>query len=265
SDHLWELLDAALAIEGDFAVKLFELTGFALWGNRVDLSHPAGTLAGQTAAEDDLLVDDRDRVVAYLDAQRAGANTATIHVVQDNTGTELAMDLVLIDFLLANGYPVMLHLKSHPTFVSDTTIPDVWQMLEAMTARGDQAAALADRLRLAWAEERLRLAAHPFWVSSQFMRDLPASLRQIFAEATLVILKGDVNYRRAVGDTVEWEDVSWMAVMEHFPAPILALRSIKCDVVVGVPAAITGPLDAHDPSWRLTGQYGVIQWAEGQS
>jgi uncharacterized protein with ATP-grasp and redox domains len=258
SSHLWALLDTALSIEGDFEDRVSGLIDFALWGNRADLSHPAGTLAGQTAADDDLLVDERDRVVAYFANNR---DSATIHIVADNAGNELAMDFVLIDTLLAHAYTVMLHLKAHPTYVSDATIPDVWHMLDTMTAQGHHAAALADRLRRAWAEKRFRLAAHPFWVSSRFLRDLPTNLRRLFEGAALVILKGDVNYRRAVGDAVWPEDVSFSAVMDHFPAPVLALRSIKCDVLVGVSPAITGPLDAQDPAWRLTGQYGVIQCA----
>ena len=264
SDHLWALLDTALAVEGDFAAKLSDLIGFALWGNRVDLSHPAGILAGKTASENDLLADDRPRLIDYLVTGHADTARAMIHIVQDNGGTELAMDLVLADTLLANGRDVVLHLKAHPTFVSDTTIPDVWHMLDTMTAHGAQTAALADRLRRAWADERFLLAAHPFWVSSQFLHDIPSPLHHIFGHAELVIIKGDVNYRRAVGDAIWPDDTSFSAIMSYFPVPLLALRSIKCDVLVGVPAAITQQLDTQNPSWRLTGQYGVIQLAQSK-
>ncbi len=45
----------------------------------------------------------------------------------DNAGFEFICDLCLVDFLLgrAFGNQVYLHLKPHPTFVSDAMIKDV--------------------------------------------------------------------------------------------------------------------------------------------
>jgi uncharacterized protein with ATP-grasp and redox domains len=260
-DNLWAVLDAALAVDGDFAEKFAALLGFALWGNRVDLSHPAGSLAGQAAAEDDLLVDRRGDVLNYLGRVGVTAGNVTIHMIIDNTGTELATDCVLADALLTGGYEVVLHLKAHPTYVSDATTADMWHLLDAMTARGGPPAALADRLRQAWREERLRLVTPPFWVSSRFLWDMPPGLRAAFEGAHLVILKGDVNYRRAIGDTVWPTELSFSAVMDYFPAPLVALRSLKCDALVDVPENIVRALDARNDSWRTTGQYGVIQFA----
>jgi len=261
-----QLIAAALDVEGSFADRLGLLLAYDLWGNRVDLSHPASDLADEAADEDDLLVDEREAVVRYLtstggDGARAGG---AIHVVVDNAGTELALDLVLVDLLLAEGSsPVVLHVKPHPIYVSDTTAADFWHVLDALEPGGGPAAALVRRLRRAFEVGRLRLATHWIWGSGRFLWEMPPALREAFSRARLVILKGDVNYRRAVGDTLWGDAVAFSDVMRYFPAPVLALRSIKCDVTVGLPPARTAQLDATQAGWRVTGQYGVIQFAPG--
>jgi len=264
-EHFLELLNTALEATGDFEDKLAVLLSLALWGNRVDLSHPAKDLADQTAAEDDLLADDRQAVLRYVASDSRATNRSGIHLIADNSGTELAVDLVLIDLLLANSdQSIVLHVKSHPTFVSDATIPDTWNIIRTMETKGGLLTELAHRLRAAWAARRFVLATHPFWNSSHFLWDLPRTLNVVFRQAHLVILKGDANYRRAIGDAL-WEDgIPFSAVLDYFPAPILALRTLKSDGVVGLPRGLTQRLDRLDPVWRTTGRYGVIQFAANQ-
>jgi len=263
SDNLWQLLHAALDVDADFDEALSVLLSYSLWGNRVDLSHPAGSLAGETASDDDLLVDDRAQLQDYLTSTASDESRAhSLHIVADNAGTELAMDLALADLWLSRvSQTVVLHLKSHPTFVSDATIPDLWHTLRALTDHGGQPAALAQRLHRAWQAGRLTLAAHSFWNSSYFLWEMPPLLQQALAHARLVILKGDANYRRATGDAIWEAGTPFPDAVDYFPAPILALRSLKSDTLVGVPDAITRRLDASSDTWRTTGQYGVMQFA----
>jgi len=261
NDRLWALLDGALAIEGDFAERLDALLLDVLWGNRADLSHPAGGLTHHDADHDELLADDRRTVTRYLAAD-APSGRAGIHLVLDNSGIELALDLALADLLLArSGEQVVLHAKHHPTYVSDATIADVWRVLEAMAERGGAASALGERLRAAWQAGRLALAAHPFWTSSRFWRAMPPALAGALARARLIVIKGDVNYRRAVDDALWDPALSFADVMRFFPAPILALRSVKSDPLVGVPLERVHALDEAEPGWRITGRYGVIELA----
>ncbi len=261
NDHLWELLEAALRIEGDFETRLFELMLAALWGNRADLSHPAGALARAEAAEDELLADERQTAARYLAAGTAEGR-AGVHLVLDNGGVELALDLALADLLLTHGgEQVVLHAKDHPTYVSDATIPDVWRMIEAMQARGAAVRAAGERLHAAWEVGQLVLGAHPFWTSSRFWRAMPAVLSDALVRARLIVLKGDVNYRRAVSDALWDPALSFADVMRFFPAPILALRSVKSDPLVGAQVERVRALDEAEPGWRVTGRYGVIQFA----
>ncbi|NLX10744.1 MAG: protein-glutamate O-methyltransferase family protein [Chloroflexi bacterium] len=262
------LLEAALAAEGDLAERLRLRLAFALWGNRVDLSHQASELAGEAVREDDLLVDDRGALLDHLLADGPGGaalRPGAIHLIADNAGSELAMDLLLIDLLLeAGAETVVLHLKWHPTYVSDAMIRDAWAMIDAFEARGGAAAALAGRLRAAWQSGRFRLATHPYWTSGRFLFEMPPALHQVFEGARLVILKGDANYRRAAGDGLWGEGTSFAQMMDYFPAPFVALRTLKSDVSAGLPVERVRRLDADQTGWRITGRYGVIQFAPGR-
>jgi hypothetical protein len=172
------------------------------------------------------------------------------------------MDLVLSDMLLESGtQAVVLHVKAHPTFVSDAIVFDVWDVIRTMEASGARPAVLAKRLRHAWNEGRFKIANHLYWNSSRFLWDLPPTLHRLFTQADLAILKGDANYRRAVGDAIWDVEIPFSSVMQYFPAPLIALRSLKSDVIADLPVEVVRRLDQTVDKWRVGGLYGVIQFA----
>lgn len=262
--QLWQNLAAMLAVAadpatGDQETRLADLLRLVLWSNRADLSHAAGQLDASGAAPDsDLLVDDRAAAAPYL----LGAGGGAVHVVCDNAGIELSGDLALADFLLAHGVEVVaLHLKSHPTFLSDATIADAWKLIDAMAGQAGAACDLAMRLRAAWSAGRLRLTAHPFWNSSRFIWAMPDALAESLRAARLVIVKGDANYRRVVGDALWPPETPFADVVGGLGVPLLALRSLKSDTIVGLPAGLAARLDQEEAGWRVSGRRGVIQAA----
>ena len=40
--------------------------------------------------------------------------------------------------------------------------------------------------------------------------------------------------------------------------PVLSLRTIKSDVVVGIPLDISERLDKEEPGWRISGKYAIV-------
>jgi hypothetical protein len=112
-------------------------------------------------------------------------------------------------------------------------------------------------LRQALLDARLALAPHPFWNSAGSLWDAPAELEQPFAEARLVILKGDAHYRRMVGDASWPPDTPSARVTCYFPAPLLSLRTLKSDPIVGLAPGQAAALDALDATWRVNGQRGL--------
>jgi hypothetical protein len=149
-ERLWQRLERATAGAGlPRRERLASLLEACLWANRVDLSYTIAA-SREHAGDADLLADDRARVVPLLDGDEAH-----VHVVLDNAGTELCLDLVLVDAILeAPRSRVTLHLKIEPTFVSDATPRDLWRFADALDVRGGPPAVLAARLRAAFDEGR---------------------------------------------------------------------------------------------------------------
>ncbi len=230
----------------------------SLWGNRVDLSMHGFIALDARHDASNLLADDTARVWAHAQAHRGA-----ITILCDNAGTELGFDLALADFLLRADLAarVTLQLKPQPTFVSDALIADVRATLTTFAQAAEPALRdLATRLAHAETERRFILRDHPFWVSGSFFHDLPGDLRAALAENILVIAKGDANYRRLIGDC-HWEPATpFAAAVAHFPAPVVALRTTKSQVIVGLQPGEAERLRAQDPAWLTSGQRGVIQF-----
>ena len=256
SDAHWLLLEAALQEQGSPRYRLAHIIRQSLWGNRIDLSFPSSLSYGTEVGEDDLLVDETEAAVAQL-----MDGSGPVHLIADNAGSELTMDLALADLLLENrALSVMIHLKLHPTFVSDATPTDVWRFWKMLASRQGNAAVFGDRLRQAFDSGRLRLLPNLFWNSSYFLWEMPPHLQRVFAGARLVVIKGDANYRRMVGDAVWPADTPFVAVTSYFPVPLLALRTLKSDPLVGLETGQAALLDESDPRWRVNGKRGVVQF-----
>jgi len=255
SEALWQGVEAVAdhAARGDELVHA--LLDLALWGNRVDLSYAVGTTFGRAGESHDLLCDDRGRAVGEL--LRPGGD---VHLVADNTGTELSMDLALADVLMAaSGARVSLHVKMAPVFVSDAVVADVWNMVFALRARGGSCSALGARLERAFDAGQLRVLPDFYWNGPRFLWDRPARISAELDRASMVVFKGDANYRRVIGDALWPPETTLHAATGYFPAPLLLLRTMKSDAVVGLPAGLATRLDAADGDWRINARRGLIQ------
>jgi uncharacterized protein with ATP-grasp and redox domains len=236
----------------------------ALWGNRADLSmFSAHGIAAMRARRENerefLMVDDTARVWNHLQTR-----TARVDFICDNAGTELAYDLALVDFLLRANLAerVVMHVKPQPFYVSDAMVHDVEHTLDAF-AKSESARVreIAERLARARTLSRLTLMTHPFWVLCKFFFEMPDDLRATLTPAHLIISKGDANYRRLVGD-FHWEPTTLFAnVTEHMPAPLVAVRTTKAPLIVGLQPNEPARLRSLDPNWLVNGKRGVIQFS----
>ncbi len=232
----------------------------SLWGNRTDLSYDAVIQNGAGGRMDEersnLLVDDTWRVWEHLHR-----HTGHLVIIADNAGTELLVDLALIDFLLSENLArqVTMHLKPQPFFVSDTMPADLESGLQAIGSGGQSARGLGERTREYLERGRLQLQAHWFYTTSLFYFQLPHDLLGELHAADLVILKGDVNYRRLLGDAHWAPATPFEAATAYFPAPLLALRTMKAELIVGVRQEQVERLDEQDPDWMVNARRGLIQ------
>ena len=185
----------------------------------------------------------------------------------DNAGFELCTDLLLADHLLTSGAAavVRLRVKHHPTFVSDVLEADVDGTSDALAADGGRhpaAAAAAARWRGRRTDGSLVCRAEPYWAMPYPLWEMPADIRaDLAATSDLVIIKGDANYRRALGDRPWPLDARFDDVVSYAPAPLLALRTLKAELGCGMPKAKTDAAAAADPTWLTDGAWGVIQLA----
>jgi hypothetical protein len=188
-----------------------------------------------------------------------------VDILVDNAGTELLSDLALVDALLSDsqGRQVVMHAKVDPTFVSDATVDDVRHTIDLLAEQPPGCSrALGERLREAFELGRFDVRTHRFWNSPLFFWDLPADLSADLAGAGVVIVKGDANYRRLVGDCRWATDASFAHLCEYFPSSIIALRVLKSEVVTGFPSSQVEALDGRAPAWRTNGRFAVAQWRE---
>ncbi|MEU8204656.1 damage-control phosphatase ARMT1 family protein [Streptosporangium sp. NPDC049046] len=234
----------------------------ALWGNRADLVFRVAAGPELAGRESGLLADDSALLWSLVDGGEAGRGGLTrICLVADNAGSELLPDLVLIDHLLhARGAgEVVLHVKPLPYYLSDATPADVLACLRRMAAAGGEAGEVAGRLRAALGSGRLLLRAYAFSCAPLPYHEMPFGMREDFASASLTIMKGDLNYRRLVGDRAWPHTTPFAEATAYFPGPVVALRTLKSEVAVGLDGDVVMSLEATGGPWLTTGAHGLIQ------
>ncbi|MFJ3668943.1 damage-control phosphatase ARMT1 family protein [Streptomyces sp. NPDC090106] len=226
----------------------------SLWGNRADLGFRLSADAGTPVAA--LVADDSAELEALLDPP------GTLFLVADNAGRELIPDLLLIAHLLTLGRVdrAVLHVKPYPYYVSDATTADVVDAVRRLTRAPGAAAGYGRTLWSAMADGTLTVRAHPFSCAPLPYASMPGDLRAELAEASLTVVKGDLNYRRLVGDR-RWPATTPFAdVTAGFPSPVAALRTLKSDVIVGLaPATEAALVEAEGQRWRTGGTHALIQ------
>jgi len=249
-----------------------------LWGNRCDLSISCGTDNSQTENplsqidrfRPNILVNDSSKVwdLFAQTSQRNSAAGIRLDVVFDNSGFELFTDLCLVDFLCAAGLvgKVRFYVKNMPWYVSDTMTKDFHWVLNYLTSQGE-----SESLRVAarrWQDYvstgRWQLEEDGFWTLSydySEMKERDPHLYNKLSEADLIIFKGDLNYRKLVGD-LDWDPTTpFEEVLRGFhPAPLCSLRTIKADVVAGLNPGQAEATANISSNWMITGDFALVQF-----
>ncbi|MCU6535087.1 damage-control phosphatase ARMT1 family protein, partial [Klebsiella pneumoniae] len=143
-----------------------------------------------------------------------------IDFIVDNAGFELIGDLCLADFLLATNAAekVYLHLKTHPVFVSDAMGKDIRYTIEFLDRSIDlNVKAFAERLKNYIDNDRLVCRENQFWTSPLAFWEMPDSLYAELVQSSLILVKGDANYRRTLGDRHWPYTISYQDVTSYFP------------------------------------------------
>ncbi|CAH8478955.1 unnamed protein product [Schistosoma turkestanicum] len=292
----------------------------SLWANEFDLSlNPDGKFQqiGFDQISDfiervqkQIVVNDGDALYRFcknfsdLISSRDFNRKLRVAIILDNSGPELVADLTLAEYFLASQIAehVSFYGKSIPWFVSDVTGKDFNWLLnlnssDSEGANNDHYAQLISKWCQLWRkriqDSSFRFKTSYFWTTPCTygeMEAIDAALYQnLSRDYDLIIFKGDLNYRKLLGDR-QWRPDSLDDKVSAFrqvqigrPASctcsekfgdsksgdpiidclcgpmVVALRIAKSDVGVGVDHDLLIELQNKTKQWWTIGEYGFIQ------
>ena len=209
--------------------------------------------------EEYILSNQLEQIAAHL----CGLSGRRLDLLLDNAGFEFICDLALIDLAFERGWAgeVVLHVKGHPTFVSDVIAENVSETIRYISEQENtKVQTWGRRLSSAMQNGRIRVRADYFWNYPVPYWQMPERLISEFARCGLAISKGDLNYRRLTGELRWPADKPFQQVAGTFPCPLGALRTCKSDVVTGLRSGLAEVIARRDPEWRVNGRWGLAQW-----
>ena len=287
------VLDGVLAVEpvsqADLRLEFEQFCLASLWGNQMDLSIHAGKTAEEIASivhsdhgeatKKYLLVNEILQGFDACFSDTAAGDAGTVHIVLDNSGAELFMDLCLADWLVSQNVAssVVLHCKDIPWFVSDVTMRDFDVLIETMRKHDGCDGTLAkvlDRWSTHFETGKWQKSTHDFFTSFypyRYLSKVAPSLAKQIESAKLCIFKGDLNYRKLIQDC-SWPFPFTTPFVEAIGpelnslANVLALRTAKADVAAGLLEGTAERLEAtegsYHTSWLVTGKFALAQFAQ---
>ena len=195
-----------------------------------------------------------------------------VHIITDNCGLELISDILLGSYLLKFTCvsEIVFHIKRFPIFVSDTIMSDVEDAVSILNdklegglafipesiSESDRTYSFADM-----PEKKLHFKVNDIWHRETLFKDTEEFKAWNNDDScALIIVKGDLNYRRLVGD-YHWENTASTAdKTSYIKKPLLIIRSLKSNVILNVSKEDVERLDKSAPNWKISGQYGIIQF-----
>lgn len=258
---------------GDFFCRLLKQD---LWGNRNDLSITLGAETEQAESNplqeidkfnSDLLIDQTFEIWHCL--SESDKENKIVDIICDNSGFELLSDLILCDFIIQHKLAAKIRLRTKriPWFISDVTPKDFYFTLDQLEKSSDLILSDAGRRYKSYIAngqfELIEPADHFFTSPYEFqkMQKIAPALWDSIAESHLAIFKGDLNYRKLLGDVNCDPTTIFRIALNYFiPTNLCALRTVKADLICGLTPGASERLFEKDPRWMATGQYGVIQF-----
>lgn len=112
--------------------------------------------------------------------------------------------------------------------------------------------------------------ADDYWTYPHVFRDMKKydyNLYRSLQYAAAIMFKGDLNYRKLLGDRNVNPYIGFETCLQGFmPAPIIAVRTVKADLICGLPKPKPRQMGKYeqlqklDEHWMEKGDYGLIQY-----
>lgn len=257
-----------------------------LWANKNDLSLSSGNDVSSKihnlielldSFRPNILCDHSEQLWQYLKNLKLNKENGSvcIDIVLDNCSIELAADLILCDFLLRNELvdKIRLHGKAYSWFISDVTRSDFEYLIQQLQSSNSLIINnfLTRLNKYMHQENRLELNCEDaFWTlpySFDQMERINSTMYLKFkSTSSLIIFKGDLNYRKLIGD-LEWDLSTPLveAVREFKPTSLCAIRTLKSDLAANLDRENPNFIEiikkyADSTKWMTTGDYGLVQF-----
>lgn len=260
-----------------------------LSSNSNDLSQMAWNRTTKTK-----VVDNQNEIDLFIDYISSPSNQVEeVNFLVDNSGVELFNDLILAMLLVEKRFTskVIFNVKSLPVFVSDVTISDISNIVcivkeQVLALKESQSKKIImqketgvqiheysekDFMHMIKILDKLDLYLKGsdnqkpmFEIRAVNKWNMPTSYKDLETKEftqpnSLLIVKGDLNYRRLVGD-FHWLSNRHLKdiLKEYVEVPVLVIRSFKSNVILDIKDL--NKLSIEDPEWRTNGKYGTIRF-----
>ena len=214
---------------------------FSLIGNKADLSQ-----LDRVQSPLKIIIDHSEELISSI----IGANH--IHIILDNSGTELFSDLYLALKIL-DLYPekkLIIYPKTQPLLVSDAMQGDIDILLKQLEEE------FSSKYNQHVSNGRIQVRLLSEWCLPMHFTDMKSTLSSEIDKNDVLISKGDANYRRFYEDRVVPTDFVGGAQLCNKQ---FALRTLKSEIIAGLDKNKATEIGAEDKDWMKNGKYAVIQ------
>jgi len=164
-----------------------------------------------------------------------------IEIITDNYGLELISDIIfallLLDFQFAKK--VVFHARVLPAFVSDVIVSEYGDDFKAIldylnTCKSD--CKVVSKFQEYKNKNDIEIKPNLYWNMPDCYSEKNSCFKEIIPDnnKTLVVVKGDLNFRRLLDDRDWLKKRSFKKRVEKLNASVLALRAIKSSLLVDV-------------------------------
>lgn len=195
--------------------------------------------------------------------QEGKSGRGDVSIILGNTGKELVADLALAYTLIALNLceTVTFHTKKYTTNQYGATTVDVYGHVEHLADPVHSSVwavrHFGEALRTYIYAGRLKIEEDDFWCLPTPLWEMPAHLETRLASSRLIIVKGDDNYRRMLGDR-DWPlDSDTASALNYWHVPVCAVRVLESEIGCGFDEA-TAKQAGYNKAFMTSGKWGQV-------
>ena len=188
-----------------------------------------------------------------------------VSIILGNTGQELVADLALAYTLITLDLceTVTFHTKKYTTNQFGATSVDVYGHIEHLADPVHSSVwavrHFGEALRTFIYGGRLKIEDDEFWCLPTPMWDMPPRIESKLGGSRLVIVKGEENYSRMLGNRCWPLETASSSILEYWHVPVCALRILESEIGCGLDEAAVSQA-GFNRAFMTSGRWGLVQF-----